>query len=110
MLRRRLVAPVVLAVLPLGPAALVAASPASARPVSIQAPRVSSQPPIGSEPVTLTGSIGRTTHRTVNLQRRVGGRWQLVTRTVVGAKGRYAFRVAMPGRAASWRVVAPPVR
>ena len=111
MLRRRLVALVVLTVLPLiGTEVSLGASPASAKTVTARAPRVSPQATIGTEPVTLSGSVGRSVRRTVRLERRVGGRWHLVARHAAGPRGRYSFRVAMPGGTAAWRVVAPAVR
>lgn len=111
MLRRRLVALVVLAVVPFaGTEMVLGAAPASAKDVTVRAPRVSPSATIGTEPVTLTGTLGRSVARTVRLQRRAGGRWHVVARRVAGPRGRYSFRVAMPGATATWRVVAPPLR
>ena len=111
MLRRHLVALVVLAVLPLtGAALVVGASPSSAKAVTVRAPQVSTPHPIGTEAVTLTGRLGTTVKRLAKLQQRRNGHWVVVARRTVGPKGRYAFRVAMPAASARWRVVAPPVR
>lgn len=107
--RRRLPVLALLLVLALtGAGTLVAASPASARPVTVKAPRVGNARPIGTETITLTGSLGRSVKRVAKLQRRAGGRWRFVQRRVVGPKGRYTFRVPMPGPAATFRVVSPP--
>lgn len=109
MLRRRLLALVVLALLPPFGSEVVLASPASASAVVVNAPRVSTQLPIGTETLTLTGSIGRTVRRPVALQRHAGGRWQVVARRVVSRRGGYAFRTAMSAPSVSWRVVARPL-
>jgi glycerophosphoryl diester phosphodiesterase len=108
MLRRRLVALVVLALLPFAP--LLQASPAAAKDVRVSAPRVVGPLPIGSEALTLSGSVGKSVKRKVQLQLRKGGGWRVVARKWVGPKGRYTFRVTMPGLAANWRVLAPPIR
>ncbi|SFB99617.1 Glycerophosphoryl diester phosphodiesterase [Nocardioides terrae] len=109
--RRPLAALFTLALVPLAGAGLVAgASPASAKIVHVRAPHVSGALPIGNEPVTISGNLGRSVVRTVRLQRLYGGGWHTVSRATAGARhGHYHFRVATPGPSSRWRVTAPPV-
>ena len=111
MLRRPVVALVVLAQLALTAVGLVVgASPASAGTVHVKAPRLAGPRPVGNEVITLSGNLGRSVTRPVRLQRPWGGRWHTVARGTAGPKGHYAFRIAMPGPTIRWRVTAPPVR
>lgn len=92
----------------LWPAASSPAAATAAEPTGIAAaPTASVARPIPNETFTLSGSLGASVRRVVQLQTYHGGAWQVVQRQAVASSGDYSFTVTQPASVRTrWRVLA----
>ena len=84
--------------------------PAAEAVVVRPAPRPTVTDPLPGESFILSGTVGRSVNRPLQLQRWHGGRWHTVKKRRTGKLGGYRFTVTQPTAAARWRVVAPRVK